>query len=174
MNDKPVIDPKSDLIARMESLSKGSEGVSYRDFEHLLREMENVSVPQLKQVVYFASDQLGFWEAEWLFSPADSPNTIAAAETEGWRLICRSCTDALVKNVPDVRRPLEQQQNLTLLRHAIKRRVDYDKTRPLSRLAANVLGRMSFGLNKLGFEGIAKRLYSRGLYPKGTVGRTSE
>jgi hypothetical protein len=50
MDDKPVIEPKSDLIGRMESLSKGSEGVSYRDFEDLLREMENVSVAQLKQV----------------------------------------------------------------------------------------------------------------------------
>lgn len=173
MNDKPVIDPKSDPIARMESLSRGSAGVSHRDFERLLKEMGNVSVPHLNQVVSFASEQLGFWQAEWLFSSAHNPNTIAAAETEGWRLIYRACSDTLVDHVPEVREQLERKHNLTLARHAVERKVDYGKARPLSRLAANVFSRMSFVLNKLGFESAAMRLYSRGLYPKGTVGRTS-
>ena len=174
MNDKPVNDPKSDLIARMESLSNRSTGVSCRDFPHILKEMKDVTASEWKQVVYFASEQWSFWQAEWLFSPAHSPNTTAKAETEEWRLISRACSDALVEQNPDVRGPLERQQGLTLLRHSLKRRVDYDKTRPLSRLAANVLSRMSFGLNRIGFKSIAERLYSRSLYPKGTLGRTSE
>ena len=124
MDDKTVTGPESDFIARMESFSKESRGVSYRDFERLLKEGGNLSLQHMNQVVYFASDQLGFWLAEWLFSPAHSPNTIASAETAGWRIIYRACSDELVKNVPNVGGPLEQQQNLALLGHAIKRRVD--------------------------------------------------
>ena len=174
MDDKTVHDNESDFIARMGSLSKESSGVSFRDFEALLKEGGSLSVQHMKQVVYFASEQLGFWQAEWLFSPADSPNTIASAEAEGWRLIYRACSDALLGQVSEVREQLEHKHNLTLARHCMERNVDYNKTRPLSRLAVNVFSRMSIGINKLGFESIAMQLYSRSLYPKGTVGRIKE
>jgi hypothetical protein len=168
--DEPVHGNDSDFRARMKSLSKGNEGLSYRDFQNSLREMGDCSVQQLKEVVSFAYDQLGFWDAEWMFSSAHMPNEIAAAESEGWRQLCRICTDKLVKNVPEVRGQLEKQESYASLKHTIKRRVDYNKTRPFSRLAESVISPISFGLDKLGFKGIALQLYARSMYPRGTVG----
>jgi hypothetical protein len=71
----------------------------------------------LKQVAFFASDQLGFWRGKWFFSPAHSPNTIARVGTVGWRLIFRACSDALVERVPEVRGQLKCRHNLILVQH---------------------------------------------------------
>ena len=161
-----------DITARMRNLSNGRKGVSYRDLERLVREMGDITVSELKEVVTFATDQYSFWSAEWLFSPADHPNTLAKAEIDGWRPLLDVCTDELVKRVPKVKELLEEQKELCLLQHVIQRRRDYNKTRPLEKLLAIVLGKTSIALNKFGFKRIALKLYSYHLYPKGTIGRT--
>ena len=164
---------RDDLIARMGFLSNGRPGVFCRDFERALKEMGNVTISEWGQVVTFVTDQLGFWEAEWLFSPAHCPNNLAAAEIDAWRLLWHVCADELVRKVPEVKEQLENQKSLILLRHSIQQRVDYNKTRPLARLFAIVFAKTSFALNKLGLASIAQKLYGCSIYPKRTVGRTS-
>jgi hypothetical protein len=173
MDDQKEV-PKGNLIARMGFLSNGSAGVLCQDFERALKEMGNVTISEWGQVVTFATDQLGFWEAEWLFSPAHCPNNFAAAEIDAWRLLWHVCADELVKKVPEVKDQLENQKSLILLRHSFQRRVNYNKTRPLEKVFAIVLAKISFAFKKLGLISIAQKLYGRSLYPKGTVGRTSE
>ncbi len=170
MNDEPA--PESDLLVRLESLTNRSMGVSYRDFERLLRE-GNASIPvsHLHQVLNFACDQMGFWEAEWFFSPAHSPNTVAKIEMEGWRILWQGIFNILVENVPDTRDLLEQEQQLRLFGHSLRRGVEYNETKPFRKLTAIVLSQASFVFNKIGFHSIARNLYAWGLYPKGTVAR---
>ena len=172
MDDQKEVS-KGNLIARMGFLSNGSSGVFCRDFERVLKEMGNVTISEWGQVVTFATDQLGFWEAEWLFSPEHRPNTVAQAEIDGWKLVCRVLTEELVKKVPEVRELSEKRQTQILLRHSLERRINYNKTKPLERLFALVFSTISIALYRLGFTSIAQKLYSYSLYPKGTVGRAN-
>jgi len=169
-------DSTYDITARMRSLANGNKGVSYRDLEQVLREREdiNITISELRQIVTFATNQFGFWMAEWLFSPVQRPNTIAKGEIDGWRLLLRVCTDELVKKVPEVREHLEREKNMVFLRHSLERRIDFNKSRPFEKLFAIVFSSISIALDRLGFKSIARKLYERSLYPKGTVGRVSE
>jgi len=162
-----------DITARMRNLSNGTKGVPLRDFERVIGELGDITVSELKEVVYFATEQFGFWEAEWLFSPAHRPNTVAQAEIDGWKLVCRVLTEELVKKVPEVRELSEKRQTQILLRHSLERRINYNKTKPLERLFALVFSTISIALYRLGFTSIAQKLYSYSLYPKGTVGRAN-
>src|SRR3990172_8916324 len=108
MDDKREVS-KGDLIARMGFLSNGRSGVFCRDFERVLKEMGNVTISEWGQVVTFATDQLGFWESEWLFSSAHCPNNLAVAEIDAWRLLWHVCADELAKKVPEVKEQLENQ-----------------------------------------------------------------
>jgi len=170
MNDEPG--SECDLLARLECLANRSMGMSYRDFERLLRE-GNASIPvsHLNQVHNFACDQLGFWMAEWSFSPAHSPNTVAETETEGWQILCQEIFNTLVENYPDISDLFEQRRKLILLQHSLRRAVEYNKTKPFRKLTAIMLSQASFVFNKIGFHSIARNLYAWCLYPKGTVAR---
>jgi hypothetical protein len=170
MNDEPG--SECDLLAQLESLMNRSIGVSYRDFEGLLREGNaSITVSHWHQVLNFACDQMGFWEAEWFFSPAHSPNTVAKIEMEGWRILWQVIFDILVENVPETKDLLEREQQLRLFEHSLRRGVEYNKTRPLRKLTASVLSQGSFVFKKVGFHSIARNLYAWCLYPKGTVAR---
>jgi hypothetical protein len=170
MNDKPSAE--RDLLTSLDSLANGRMGVSYREFERVLRDGDaSIPVTCLHQVLNIACDQLGFWQAEWLFSPAHSPNTPAKTEMEGWQILWRGIFDTLVENVPSTKDPLEREQNLKLLQHSLRRGVEYNETKPFRKIAATILSQASFVLNKIGLHSIANDLYAWGLYPKGTVAR---
>jgi hypothetical protein len=170
MNDKPSAE--HDLLIRLNSLANGCTGVPYREFIRILREGDaSIPVTCLHQVLNLACDQLGFWQAEWLFSSAHSPNTLAKAEMEGWQILWRGIFDTLVENVPSTKDLLEQEQNLKLLQHSLQRGVEYNGKRPFRKIAAIMLSLVSFVLNKIGLHSLANDLYAWGLYPKGTVAR---
>ena len=162
----------NDLMTRLESFAKERMGVPYREFERVLRECDtSITVACLNQVLKLACDQWGFWEAEWLFSPAHSPNTLAKTEMEGWKALWRGSLDTLVETVPNVKDLLEQEQNLVVFGHSLRRAIEYNKTKPFRKIAAPMLSKLSIVLNKIGLHSIANDLYSWGLYPKGTVAR---
>ncbi len=146
-----------DIIADLRNLSNGSKGLPYRDFEQVLREMGDVTISELRQIVTFTANQFGLWMVEWLSSPVQSPNTIAKGEIDKWRLLLRASTDELVKKAPEEREHLLRKQDLILLRHSLERRVDFNKNRPLEKLFAAVFSNMSLALDKLGFKGIAQK-----------------
>jgi hypothetical protein len=174
MDDQPIVDSESDLLSRLNSFSNNNTGMFHQDFvERILRKMnENVTASQWNQVVKLVSNQLGFWSAEWLFSPAHSPNIAAAAEVDGWKKIWTVCSDALVKQVPEIRDSNEKMHELILLQYVMKRRLDYDKTRPLEKIIGRIPGDLAIWLNKLGFKSMGKWVMTIALYPKGTTGRS--
>jgi hypothetical protein len=174
MEDQETIRKERDLAAMLEFHFKGHPGVKHQDFERVLKEFVDVTVSELHKVVKFTSDQLGSWEAEWLFSSLDSPNTVAEAEVTGWLMVSRACTNALVERVPQLRGEIDRQQKLISVRHTIERRIDYNKTRWFQRLTTYLLSRISIQLNRIGFQKMANGLYVRSLYPPGTVGRSKD
>ncbi len=174
MDDKQPTGKEGDMLSRLESLSKGELGVPHEDFERMLREFGNITISEWHKVVKFTSDQLGLWEAEWLFSPIHSPNTFAEEEVTGWQMISQVCINALVERVPEIKGDIERQQRLISVRCIVERRMDYNKTRLFQRVTASVLSRISIGLSRLGFKNIAEQLYATSLYPPGTVGRSKK
>ncbi|SPF51283.1 hypothetical protein SBDP1_910022 [Syntrophobacter sp. SbD1] len=164
-----------ELLAQLKLLTNDSKGVPYQEFErilkHLLKEKEDISVSELNKVCDFACKQLGCWKAEWLFSPAGSPNNIAQTQTDGWRIFYEEIFDALVKEAQDVREALEGLRAKILLSHLIEQRIEYNETKPFKKLTTSVLSHMSFVFKRLGFHRIGRKLYERSLYPKGTVAR---
>ncbi|PKN65432.1 MAG: hypothetical protein CVU57_09950 [Deltaproteobacteria bacterium HGW-Deltaproteobacteria-15] len=170
MNTDPS--SESDLLSRLGALTSGCMGVQYLEFERILREGDSsIPLTSLHQVLNLACDQLGFWQAEWLFSPADTPNTVAKTEMEGWQIMWRGIFDTLVENVPGTKDSLEREQNLKLLQHSLQRGVEYNQTRPVRKIAAAIFSQVSFALNKVGLASSARGLYEWCLYPKGTVAR---
>jgi len=170
MNDKSI--PEKDILTRLGSFAKDRMGVPYHEFEKFLKEGDSsIPVDSLHEVLNFACDQLGFWQAEWLFSPVNSPNTQAQTEMQGWEILWDGIFATFVENVPNIKEPLEREQNLKLLQHLLRRGVEYNEAKPFRKIAATILSRLSFMLNKLGLHGIANDLYEWGLYPKGTVAR---
>jgi len=161
------------LLARLELLAKQSKGVSCQDFERLIKEDGNssISVSELHKVFDFACDHFGFWEAEWSFSFADSPDNVAKMEREGWEILCHALFDSLVEKIPDARETLEGLRGRSLLLHAMRRRLEYNEGKTFKKLTGVLLSKMSFVFNRLGFRRIAESLYARALYPKGTIAR---
>jgi hypothetical protein len=171
MDDQKAIKKEIDVLAHLESLSKGNSGVLHQDFKRSLKEFGDVTVSQWKEIVQFASKQLGFWEAKLLYSPVRSPDTLAAEEAKEWQLIWKVCCNELVKHVPEVGNMVEQQRTMNLLKYCFERRIDYGKKKPFQRLTVYLLSRIAIVLNKIGIKTISNALYERALYPARTVGR---
>jgi hypothetical protein len=170
MNDELGSIP--DILGQLESMTNKGQGVSHQDFERLLEEgSASIPVSRANQLLDFAGDQVGFWEAEWLFSPAHSPNTNAKTEMEGWRLLWQALLESLSETVPDIRELTEKTQQLKILQHHSQRGLEFNETKPFRKYTAPVLSKLSLALNKIGLRSIAKNLYVWSLYPKGTVAR---
>jgi hypothetical protein len=162
-----------ELLTRLEQLTGESKGLSSREFLRLMKEDGNTSIPtsQLSKGYRFAYDQLAFWQAEWSFSRADSPDSVAKIEVECWEILCRSFFDSLVEIIPDQQEKIEGLQGKILLHHAMRRRLEYNEGKTFRNLTARLLSEISFVFNRLGLSSIARNLYARALYPKGTVAR---
>ncbi|MBN1365414.1 MAG: hypothetical protein JW976_11460 [Syntrophaceae bacterium] len=155
-----------------DKLSKRPEGVLHKDFISAMDGLENINLEQLQNIVNFIFRQFGYWETEWAFSLEDNPNILAQDESEGWEQIIKTFKDLLVKKSPETIELISKAQNFILMKYLIKRRVEYNKTRPLERISTSILSNISFLSSKIGFKNIGLKLYRNSLYPKGTIGRS--
>jgi hypothetical protein len=174
MNEHPSDRLQSELFTRLRDLSSSNSCLPHGEFQRLLDaspEGRKLPLPVWKEVVDFASDQCARWQAQWLFSPAASPDTTAAQEFESWRQLYATCSAALVERVPDVKEHLGRQHSLTALQHALQLQIEHTKGRPIRRLSSAILSRTAILLRRVGMSDFAERLYARALYPEGTVGR---
>jgi len=161
----------TDLLQYLQSQTSSS-GVPIEEVSRLLDGMpDNISAKELNELVKFASNQVGIWEAEWLFSPSESPNLTAKKESEQWSKLWETWFETLSELIPDMREQSERLHNLSLLQHKLTKSVDYNKGRPLIKLISVSTAQIAITLNKLGIRGLAHHLYKLSLYPKGTVGR---
>ncbi len=172
MDDQPKFDADGNLAARLTSLANGMSRVMTEDFEVLLKNMpEQVSTTALNQIINFASDQVGIWEAEYSFSSAISPNTVARAESERWAQLWGTWSDVLLKLAPDVADQIHRRHRLIVAKHSVEKSLQYTSKKPLQRMVAGAMSRIAIGLGKLGIVSIPERLYAFSMYPKGSVGR---
>lgn len=161
-----------DLAGGLEALSTGAAGVTVQSFEGLLKSMpEEMSVAQLNQILNFASDQVGIWKAEYLFSPAYSPDAAAKAESERWEQLRGALLDSLLELVPDVEELTHSKHRLSDAQHIMDKSLHRMDNKPLLRMFFGAVSTVAIGLNRLGFSGLAMQLYASSLYPKGSVGR---
>jgi hypothetical protein len=130
-----------------------------------------MSIVQLNQIVNFASEQVGIWEAAYSFSPAHSPNIGAKNESEQWEDLWKAWSALLVEHAPDLADKLNRRHGLIVARHSVETSLQYKSGKPLQRITAAGLSRLAIGLGRLGIADIPERLYALSLYPKGSVGR---
>ncbi len=66
---------ETDLIIQLETLIKDTKNIPYKEFGRIFKENGNIPIPliQFHEIMNFACEQLGFWQTELLFSPAQSP-----------------------------------------------------------------------------------------------------
>jgi hypothetical protein len=173
MDDLKLPERRSELLDHITFFSKEGQGVHYQDFERVFRESarEDITVDGWRKITGFTSDQLGFWEAKWLFSWAYSPDTGAKSEMDGWKIICEACLGELKNKLSEAADMIEEQYDLAVLKYSLKRAVDYNDAKPTRKFKATVRSSLLIKLDKVGFRDVASRLYRRALYPKGTVGR---
>jgi hypothetical protein len=130
-----------------------------------------MSTTVLDQIINFASDQVGIWEAEYLFSSASSPNTAARAESERWEQLWGTLSDVLLQLAPDIADLIHRRHRLLVFKPSFEKSLQYTSKKALQRMFAGALSRIAIGLGKLGIVSIPERLYAISMYPKGSVGR---
>jgi hypothetical protein len=162
------------LMARVRELSAADTWVPHRELQGLFEQQvdhQGLSLAEWHEVVSFASDQCGRWQARWLFSPAATPDRAAKQEFDGWRLLYVACAEALLARVPEVRERLDRRHEMTALRHALGRRLQQTEGRTLHRIGSAVLSQAAGAVRRLGLRHLAGRLEAAALYPSGSVGR---
>lgn len=163
----------NDLLQYIQSQNSSGTGVTIANIEPLLKVMpDKITVAELNELVKFASNQVGIWEAEWMFSPSISPQLTAKTEADQWGRLWESWLESLSKLIPDVKEQSERAHRLTVLKHHLSKSVDYNKGKNLTKIISVSLSKIAIVLNKFGIHGLAEHLYMLALYPKGTVGRT--
>jgi DNA polymerase-3 subunit epsilon len=74
-----------------------------------------LSASQWVEVIDFASNQLGYWSAEYVFSPMTSPNVLAEEgaeeEAEGWQCAWEACAKSLAEQKPELLENLEESKS---------------------------------------------------------------
>lgn len=151
-----------------------ADDVSHAEVQLLIElhaDRQQVPLAEWYEVVSLLSDRCGRWQSRWLFSPAAHPDRTAAAELQGWRALYATCAEALLTRAPEVRARLERQHDVKALRHVLQRRVEGTDGRPGRRIVLGLLSQTAGLLSRAGLSGVATRLDSVALYPKGSVGR---
>lgn len=157
------------------SITQNDSRISCSKFEEILKNEieENISPGALHELLKFISNQCGYWMANWHFSNQITPDLNAKAEHEKWDQLWQASASSLVESVSIPLDQLQQEHNLSVLQESLQRRVDFNKSNSIERLLTSIYSFFAIQLNKLGFRAIANNIYTKSLYPKGTVGRNA-
>jgi hypothetical protein len=134
---------------------------------------EQIKPSDFYLLLKFVSDQCAHWSAEWYFSAQSAPDFHAMEESERWSTLRHGLVSVMEQYVDVSAEELEGQHNLTLLQESMRRRVEYNKSRPTERMYALFSGWVALQLNKIGLRSIANTIYTKSLYPKGSIGRNT-
>lgn len=163
----------SQILTLLDSLADTDSGINCKDFTSLIKESleEDINPTDFHKLLNFISAQCGFWDANWYFSEATSPNLTAKAESEQWENLWQASVTALTESFSAPEEQLHHEHNLIVLEESLQRRVKFNDSSRIERYLTSVFGYISIRLNKIGFKSIAHNIYTKSLYPKGTVGR---
>jgi hypothetical protein len=163
-----------DIISFLQSLSSENMGVSIKSFDPIIINLPDINISQLNAVTKFASDQASLWEVEWMFSNEGALNFAAKEEMECWDKFWDGLKDELIKHVPKVQEQIIDAHNYNVLEHSIRKSLELRKDKPIEKISAKLLSKLSFFFKRIGLRRVATHLYTMALYPKGSVGRTIE
>lgn len=163
------------IIKILNKFQDDVEGIRY---ETLISELnlisdkkEELSMHDINELIKFSTEQIGYWNAEWSFSSATSPNHDAKKQRDGWENIWGNWVGILTKEIPEAMASMVQLKDHAYMLHTVKRNLEYNKRGIFSQSLSSILSKIAITLNKIGLKGVAASLYNIALYPKGTVGR---
>ena len=109
---------KTEFLASLDRLTNDALPISNDNLVRALKSVpeQDFTASEWNEVVDFAIDQLGQWQAKWLFSYARAPDTRAEAQTEAWDHLWSILSKALADKVPGIeeqllRKKIFQPQN---------------------------------------------------------------
>jgi hypothetical protein len=150
------------------------ESIDFRGFSERIRVFKSMTASDVDKIVAFAEGQYCRWHVKWLFSPATSPNAIAAKQAEAWKAIYNMFGKQLISAVPDVEPLLSRRLRVQLAEHAMRSKAEYDDANSASRALAGPRMFVARFLNNIGLRTAAERTVHKALYPPGTVGWAEE
>ena len=175
MNEPGGNDVQPDILESIDALLRENAYVSCVNFERVFKEdtEENIPLKQMDEILKFISDQNGLWQAEWFFSPEQSPDVNAKQEMDDWDIMWQGCSNAFAEFLPDGIEIITRRHNLIVALHSSERRVKFNENRPFERFTTVVFSTVAHWINKLGLNSLAGTLMTISMFHKGTVGRSS-
>ncbi len=172
MDEQDFGSPAQQFLQGLEVLSRRRILVRCDHFQQFNDHLsEAFRTEDLAKIVDFAAEQLGRWDAEWLFSPALTPDADAASEREAWVAQWQITADALIKAVPASGATLKKEKGLIHLRCVMEKRLEYNSDRTIGEFTSNVCSRGAFLLARIGLQSMVPHFCKRALFPPNTVGR---
>lgn len=166
--------PAYRFLRSLDALSQGKMQVRCDHFQQSVQDLSaSILAEDFAKIVAFSADQLGRWDAEWLFSPALTPDSDAACEKEAWAAAWETNSNALMEVFPALRANLKRERDLICLSRIMEKRREYNRGKPLTEFTRNVLSRVGLLLCRIGLQSTGHFLYKRALFPPNTVGRAN-
>jgi hypothetical protein len=157
-------------LQSLDALSQGKILVRCDHFRFLSR---SVLAKDYAKIVDFCADQIGRWHAEWLFSPALTPNSDAACEKEAWVAAWKTASDVLIEVFHALNAKLKREKDYACLRIVMEKSLEHNKGKLITEFTSNVLSRVCLLLFKTGLQSTGYFFYKRALFPPNTVGRAN-
>jgi hypothetical protein len=166
---------ESNIPEMLYFISQRDTRISCSEFETILQKEinENINHSAFHELLKFISNQYGYWMANWYFSNIGDPDLEAKSELEQWDQLWQASASSLAESISIPLDQLQREHNLITLRESLQRRVDFNKSRVFERLLTSIYSFIAIQLNKVGVKTIANNIYTKSLYPKGTVGRNA-
>jgi hypothetical protein len=126
------------FLSKLDVLSQEESCVPCDQFRQALQNLsESIPAKDLFKVVDFSANQLGQWQARWLFSSKSAPDIDAARETCAWRSVWEVSSDKLTKSFCDVHDYVSQKKELICFKSLLKKNREYNRDKPLTKLTSN-------------------------------------
>lgn len=160
------------FLSKLDVLSHEESCIPCDQFQQILQNLSGpIPAKDLFQVVDFSANQLGQWQARWLFSSKSAPDIDAARETYAWRVVWEVSLDKLTKSFCDVYDHVSQKKESICFKSLLQKSREYNRDKPLAKLTANLVSRLAFWLNTMGLTTVGTLFYKMALFPPGTLGR---
>ncbi len=160
------------FLSRLDAFSHEESCIPCDQFRQALQNLsESIPSKDLFKVVDFSANQLGQWQARWLFSSKSAPDIDATRETYAWQSVWEVSLDELTKSFCDVRDYVSQRKELICFKSLLKKNREYNRDKPLITLTYSLVSRLAFWLNTVGLKTVGTFFYKMALFPPGTIGR---
>jgi hypothetical protein len=173
MSDYPGSN-SSNILELLEYYKTKEPNITCNEFKPILEKKikKIISPSAFNELLNFISVQCGFWTASYYFSKEVSPDLNAKTESDQWKQLWQASFSAFSESFSIKIDDFKRHHDLIVLTTLLQRRVDFNKSNIVERVLTYISSFLAIKLNKIGLRKLANRIYTKSLYPKGTVGRT--